>query len=157
MLEVAAQADAWLVTSPPGSDPGQPERAIFIELAVELARYNSGLSGPGHCTDTAPQKPGERALQRESSCMQPPAYWRSTLANWPLSELQIGEQVYNQEQLLALLEYRGDEPNPALQRELVAARLSQAAGADLGDWGTFLELADLWLGGGSDQPTTLLR
>ncbi len=49
-----ADADAWLIAHPLGSNPSNPDRAAGIALAHALDNYNNGEIGPGHCDDEEP-------------------------------------------------------------------------------------------------------
>ena len=51
VLVAMAQADAWLVAHPLGSDPGGDSRCLALELAKLLDDFNNGRIGPGHCED----------------------------------------------------------------------------------------------------------
>lgn len=44
-------ADDWLSTYPPGSNPPDPDHTVGVGLAETLDDYNNGLIGPGHCED----------------------------------------------------------------------------------------------------------
>jgi hypothetical protein len=57
IAQVIADADAWLMEHPLGSDPRNPERREGIRLMSQLARYNGGGSGPGPCNDGEPEPP----------------------------------------------------------------------------------------------------
>jgi len=62
IAQVIADADAWLVEHPLGSDPDNPERREGIALANLLARYNGGGSGPGPCDDGEEASPFSSAV-----------------------------------------------------------------------------------------------
>jgi hypothetical protein len=49
-----ADADAWLVLHPLGSNPRGPEREEGIALATVLDEFNNGLLGGGDCPEPTP-------------------------------------------------------------------------------------------------------
>ncbi len=49
--DVRAEAEAWLVDNPLGSDPKGEVRKVGVDLAETLEEFNSGLIGPGLCED----------------------------------------------------------------------------------------------------------
>src|SRR5262245_43065991 len=63
-------------------------------------------------------------------CPQGQGYWKNT-ANWPLTELTIGGQTYNQAELLILFNtpVEGDA-SLNLAHQLIAATLNVANGGD---------------------------
>jgi hypothetical protein len=47
--EQLAEAQSWLVSNPPGSGPGEPDRSLGLDLALAIDQFNNGLIGPGAC------------------------------------------------------------------------------------------------------------
>jgi hypothetical protein len=71
------------------------------------------------------------AVQIINRCPRNDGYWRQNLGAWPVSSIQIGNQVYTKSQLTPLL--RATVPADAsmvLARQLIPAALNTAAGSD---------------------------
>jgi len=66
----------------------------------------------------------------DDSCPQGQGYWKNTTA-WPLTELTIGSQTYNQAELLILFNTPvGGDASLNLAHQLIAALLNVASGGD---------------------------
>jgi hypothetical protein len=64
-------------------------------------------------------------------CPRSKGYWKNHHEAWPVEELLIGGEIYNKDELLAMLESpsHGDM-NLILMKQLIPAKLNKAAGAD---------------------------
>ncbi len=93
---------------------------------------------------TATMTPAPPANQ---ACVRGHGYWKNHLDLWPVSTLLLGDQSYEQNELSAIL--RGSSNADAslgLARQLIAARLNVAGGADDSAIASTLTAADDWLG-----------
>ncbi|MEO8608423.1 MAG: hypothetical protein ABI690_11095 [Chloroflexota bacterium] len=71
-----------------------------------------------------------RADDNPANCPHGQGYWKNT-ANWPLTELTIGSQSYNQAELLILFNTPvGGDASLNLAHQLIAATLNVASGGD---------------------------
>lgn len=81
-----------------------------------------------------------------ASCTHSHGYWKNHPDAWPVARLSIGGITYSQAELLAIL---GAPPkgNPSyiLARQLIAAKLNVAAGADGTAMSDVIAQADWWL------------
>ena len=70
-------------------------------------------------------------VQVTNRCPQSENYWRQHLADWPVSSLQIGNQVYSKTQLQPLLRAPvAADASMVLARQLIVASLNSANGSD---------------------------
>jgi hypothetical protein len=83
----------------------------------------------------------------EFPCPLTAIYWKTHATTWPVTTLALGNQTYNQAELLALL--NGDasaDASIALAQQLIAAKLSIANGSNPVPIATTISLADTLLG-----------
>lgn len=88
------------------------------------------------------------AVQVVNRCPQNDGHWRMNLGAWPITSLQIGNQVYTRSQLTPIL--RATVPADAsmvLARQLIVAALNTAAGSDPRPICGVLDRANAVLGG----------
>jgi hypothetical protein len=92
-------------------------------------------------------------------CTYPATYWAANPDQWPVTELEVGQVLRDQAELLTLLEARGNGPDlGALMSETIAAKLNVANGgpADIGPYITWADLV-LALGKSNDRRFRPLR
>ena len=99
------------------------------------------------------------AVPPGDGCAYAPDYWADNPDQWPVDQLEVGQVVRDQAELLSLLDSRGNGPDlGALMRETIAARLNVANGAP-GDIEPYITWADfiLALGTSNDRRVRSLR
>jgi hypothetical protein len=75
-----------------------------------------------------------------------PGYWKNHPEAWPVESLMIGNVVYSQAQLLAILDQPiRKDPTIILIKHLVAAKLNQLSGADASSVQQSIKAADTCL------------
>ena len=80
-------------------------------------------------------------------CAYTPDYWAENPDAWPVDQLDVGKITRDKNELLALLDTRGNGPNLGqLMRETIAAKLNVANGApaDIGPYITWADGLLLW-------------
>lgn len=79
-------------------------------------------------------------------CTHSVGYWKTHPETWPLEEIMLGEQIYSKEAAIGILNTpsKGDATY-ILAVQLIAAKLSIAAGADDSEIADTIEQADAWL------------
>jgi hypothetical protein len=77
------------------------------------------------------------------ACAKSQGYWRTHVAEWPVTMLELGDITYGQAELIWLIRVptRGDA-SVILARQLIAAKLNVANGADDSVIGYFIDKAD---------------
>ena len=92
-------------------------------------------------------------------CTYPATYWADNPDLWPVTELEVGQVIRDQAELLSLLDARGNGPDlGALMSETIAAKLNVANGGptDIGPYITWADLI-LALGKSNDRRFRPLR
>lgn len=91
-------------------------------------------------------------LTPPNTCPKSPGYWKNHRERWPVNELQIGDEIYNANELMNLLRGRnpngsqcGSDSSTALARMLVAAKFSILNGASPQNYADEIEEADEFL------------
>ena len=89
-------------------------------------------------------------------CPRTPGYWKNHPESWPVLELQIGDTIYSQDELLVMLwvPVRGNV-SVILIKHLIAAKLNLLAGADGASVANVIIQADMLLADGDGSRPTL--
>ena len=81
-------------------------------------------------------------------CTRTQGYWKAHPDQWPADHLLLGSQEYAQDELIAILEAPSvRDASLILARQLIAAKLNLAAGADGSQIESAIGAADSWLAG----------
>ncbi len=117
----------------PTETPKQTETIELAETPIPLAA-------------TATTVPST-AMPESQGCVYSLGYWKNHPDVWAVDSLILGHEIYTQAELLGLLSEptRGDA-SLILARQLIAARLNVANGADNSTIAATIAAADTWLG-----------
>jgi hypothetical protein len=87
-----------------------------------------------------------RATALQENCARTQGFWKNHEDAWPVEELLLGNVTYTKSELLTILRTppRGDATY-ILIRQLIAAKLNVASGADPAEIESTLADADAWL------------
>ena len=92
-------------------------RQLFILIFIVLALMSTAFTSMAQDDDTV--------------CPMTVSAWVAVPGDWPVSSLTLGSQVYNAAELFALLTMdAGGDASVLLAQQLIAAKLSAAAGTD---------------------------
>ncbi len=135
-------ADSYL-ESPENADK---DHAINLKSILETYNANKNATKKVVINNDKTEKPASDNTQKASFLTKTPKFWKSNPQLWPVYELTIGSIDYTQAELLNMLEVKIinnmfnmvhqnlqnylDHSNENLVRELIAAELNIAAGAD---------------------------
>ena len=92
-------------------------------------------------------KPLACAPPPSPGCTQTRDYWQENVDKWPVKSLKIGNVIYNDTELLAILKYRAPTNGiVSLSRHLIAVKLNIANGADPSTIQATIDAADALIG-----------
>jgi len=88
---------------------------------------------PGYTVDVPSAGVIDNVVPQVFECPKTSTTWRSRPADWPLTSMSLGNQVYTQNQLLGILQMAPTALRPdasvVIAQQLIAARLNEANGA----------------------------
>jgi len=119
------------------ADTAPPTGIVTIERSPTPIPVESAAPHP---TRTPRRRPGSK------DCTYPAEYWLAHPEAWPLKALYLGDRLRPLRELLSLLEDLPVEDTPArLTRQLVAAQLNLAQGANPSAIAEALAAAEVWI------------
>jgi hypothetical protein len=149
---IILQADALLAPLPGkipnGVSPLSVQGMLMWQLACVLDFYNRAQLTPS-CdgeilASLPPPPPGNPGTP--PICPLSQGYWKNHPTVWAVSSLVLGDEIYTKAELLALLSAPvGGDASIALAKQLIAAKLNIAAGADPGPISGTITAADTLL------------
>ena len=120
-------------TASPTVTPSSTGSPTASPSATSSATATPSATGSPSATPTATPSatPSATPTGTPSACVRGQGFWKNHPDQWPVTELQLGNVTYTQEQLLAILHQpvRGNGLL-ILAHQLIAAKLNIAAGAD---------------------------
>jgi len=145
--------ETGVIASPSGELDGDT-RYVFTAFA----------NGTSHVRPSDPAATRTRAT-RLSTCAFTRQSWANRPQNWPVSGLLLGNRSYTKTQALSILDHPGTQNGlVVLARQLIAAKLNVANGADPAPIQNELTQADLAIGflvippvGGDTLPPSAVR
>jgi hypothetical protein len=89
---------------------------------------------------------GEWDSGPSAGCTYSSGYWQDHPQAWPVTSIEIGEDVYSQAAAMVILSFAdSDDATYLLSRQLIAAKLNVLSGADSQSVAQTLADADRWL------------
>jgi hypothetical protein len=149
-----------------GASPTPTATATFTPTATPTATHTPTVTPTATATSTPTVTPTATPTPTAVGCVLGQGYWKNHPAQWPVTQLQLGNVTYNQQQLLSILHQpvRGNGLISLAYQE-IAAKLNIATGADASCIQQTLTAADALIGNlvippvgnGFLPPTTLNR
>jgi uncharacterized delta-60 repeat protein len=122
--------------------------AIQKDCKIAVAGYSWEIQSGDSNFALARYDGGDCSVPPPTACPHSQGYWKNHADSWPVTSLTLGAQVYSKPELLALLANpSGGDASAILARQLIAATLNIANGADPGPVAATIVHADAVLAG----------
>jgi hypothetical protein len=166
VLETSEFSQCATISGACSPTPTPTATATFTPTATPTATRTPTATPTATVTTTPTVTPTATPTPTAVGCVLGHGFWKTHPAQWPVTELQLGNVTYNQQQLLSILNQpvRGNGLISLAYQE-IAAKLNIATGADASCIQQTLAAADALIGdlvippvgNGFLQPTALER